>query len=58
MDGIMGMQMQQLQTNYTYALMKMSMRDEVSEAQAMIDMMAEAPVAQAAPAQYNFDVWA
>ena len=58
MDGVMGMQMAQFQTNYTYAMMKMSMQDQASEAQAMIDMMSEVPVAQAAPAQYSFDVWA
>lgn len=54
MDGVMGMQMVQLQTNYTYALMKMSMQDAATEAQAMIEMMSDVP----APAQYSFDVWA
>lgn len=51
MDGISAAQ---FQTNYTFALMKMSMRDAESQAQEMIEMMSEV----AAPAQYGFDVWA
>ena len=54
MDGVMGMQMAQLQTNYTYALMKMSMQDAESQAAAMIEMMSDV----SAPAQYGFDTWA
>lgn len=54
MDGVMGMQMAQFQTNYTYALMKMSMEDAQNQAAAMVEMMSSVP----APAQYNFDVWA
>ena len=53
MESVMGMQMAQFQTNYTYALMKMSMNDAESQAAAMIEMMSDVP----APAQYNFDVW-
>lgn len=51
---IMGMQMAQLQTNYTYGLMKMSMESMESQAQQMIEMLSSVP----APAQYGFDVWA
>lgn len=52
---IMGMQMAQLQTNYSYGLMKRAMNDMESQALSLInDMMAAVP----APAQYNFDVWA
>ena len=54
MDGVMGMQMAQIQTNYTYALMKMSMEDAQNQAAAMVEMMSSVP----APAQYGFDVWA
>lgn len=54
MDGVLGMQMAQFQTNYTYALMKMSMEDAENQASAMLEMMSSVP----APAQYNFDVWA
>lgn len=54
MDGVMGMQMAQFQTNYTYALMKMSMEDAQNQGAAMVEMMSSVP----APAQYNFDVWA
>ncbi len=54
MDGVMGMQMAQFQTNYSFALMKMSMEDAQSQAAAMVEMMSSVP----APAQYNFDVWA
>lgn len=53
-EDIMGMQMAQLQTNYTFGLMKMAMNDMESQAQDMIEMMSSVP----APAQYNFDVWA
>ena len=54
-EDIMGMQMAQLQTNYSYGLMKRAMNDAESQAQALIeDMVAAVP----APAQYNFDVWA
>ena len=55
MGGIMALQ---LQNNYTFALMKMSMQDQASQAQQMIDMIADMPISQTAPAQYNFDVWA
>ena len=51
MDGISAMQ---LQNNYTFALMKMSMQDMETQAQDMIEMLSDVP----APAQYNFDVWA
>ena len=51
MDGISAMQ---LQNNYAFALMKMSMQDMESQAQDMIEMLSDVP----APAQYNFDVWA
>jgi len=55
MDGILGMQAAQLQTNYSYGLMKRSMDDMESQALSLInDMMSAVP----APAQYNFDVWA
>ena len=54
-EDIMGMQMAQLQTNYSYGLMKRAMNDAESQAMSLInDMMAAVP----APAQYNFDVWA
>ena len=54
-EDIMGMQMAQLQTNYSYGLMKRAMNDAESQALALIeDMVAVVP----APAQYNFDVWA
>ena len=39
MDGVMGMQMAQFQTNYTFALMKMSMEDAQNQAAAMVEMM-------------------
>ena len=51
MGGISAMQ---FQTNYTFALMKMSMQDAESQAQEMIEMLSDVP----APAQYGFDVWA
>ena len=51
MDGIGAMQ---LQNNYAFALMKMSMRDMESQAEELLEMMSDVP----APAQYNFDVWA
>lgn len=51
MDGISAVQ---FQTNYAYALMKMSMRDAETQAQELIEMLSDVP----APAQYNFDVWA
>lgn len=54
MDAVMGMQMAQFQTNYTFGLMKMAMDDMESQAQALMEMMSSVP----APAQYNFDVWA
>ena len=54
MDGVMGMQMAQFQTNYTFALMKMSMEDAQNQAAAMVEMMSSVP----ARAQYRFDVWA
>ena len=44
----------QLQNNYAFALMKMSMEDMEAQAQEMIEMLSDVP----APAQYNFDVWA
>lgn len=53
-EDIMGMQMAQFQTNYTYGVMKMSMESMESQAQQMIEMLSSVP----APAQYNFDVWA
>ena len=54
-EDIMGMQMAQLQTNYSYGLMNRAMNDAESQAMSLInDMMAAMP----APAQYNFDVWA
>ncbi len=49
-----GISAAQFQTNYTFALMKMSMRDAETQAQEMIEMLSDVP----APAQYNFDVWA
>ena len=54
MDAVMGMQMAQFQTNYTFGLMKMAMDDMESQAQALMEMMSSVP----APAQYSFDVWA
>lgn len=51
MDGLNAMQ---FQTNYTFALMKMSMRDMEAQAQEMLEMLSDVP----APAQYGFDVWA
>ena len=54
MDGVMGMQMAQFQTNYTFGLMKMAMEDMETQAAAMIDMMSSV----SAPAQYGFDTWA
>ena len=52
-ESIMGMQMAQFQTNYSYGLMKRAMTDMESQAMSLInDMMS------AVPAQYNFDVWA
>ncbi len=51
MGGISAMQ---FQTNYAFALMKMSMQDAESQAQEMIEMLSDVP----APAQYGFDVWA
>ena len=54
MDAVMGMQMAQFQTNYTFGLMKMAMDDMEIQAQALMEMMSSVP----APAQYNFDVWA
>lgn len=54
-EDIMGMQMAQLQTNYSYGLMKRAMNDMESQAMSLInDMVAAVP----APAQYGFDVWA
>ena len=54
-EDIMGMQMAQLQTNYSYGLMKRAMNDAESQARALIDdLVAAVPD----PAQYNFDVWA
>ena len=47
-----GLSAAQFQTNYTFGLMKMAMRDAEAQAQEMIEMMSEV----AAPAQYNFDV--
>lgn len=44
----------QLQNNYAFALMKMSMKDMEAQAQEMIEMLSDVP----APAQYSFDVWA
>ena len=52
-EDIMGMQMAQLQTNYSYGLMKRAMNDAESQALALIEDMVAA-----VPAQYNFDVWA
>jgi len=49
MDGISAVR---FQTDYAFALMKMSMRDMEAQAQDMIEMMSEV----SAPAQYNFDV--
>ena len=54
MGGISAMQ---LENNYMFAMMKMSMRDMASQAQDMIDMLSDVPTASA-PAQYSFDVWA
>ncbi len=51
MGGISAMQ---FQTNYAFALMKMSMQDAESQAQEMIEMLSDVPT----PAQYGFDVWA
>ncbi|MCI8304513.1 MAG: hypothetical protein HFF52_07785 [Lawsonibacter sp.] len=54
-EDIMGMQMAQLQTNYSYGLLKRSMNDAESQALSLInDMVAAVP----APAQYGFDVLA
>ena len=47
----------QFQSNYMFALMKMSMRDLEGQAQEMIEMLSDVPTVSA-PAQYNFDVWA
>jgi len=47
-----GISAAQFQNNYTFALMKMSMRDAETQAQEMIEMLSDVP----APAQYNFDV--
>ena len=47
-----GLSAAQFQTNYTFGLMKMAMRDAEAQAQEMIEMMSEV----AAPAQYNFDL--
>lgn len=44
----------QLQNNYAFALMKMTMQDAEAQAQEMIEMLSDVP----APAQYSFDVWA
>ena len=44
-----GLSAAQFQTNYTFGLMKMAMRDAEAQAQEMIEMMSEV----AAPAQYN-----
>ena len=54
-EDIMGMQMAQLQTNYSYGLMKRAMNDAESQALALIEVMV---AAVPAPAQYNLDVWA
>lgn len=54
MGGISAMQ---LQSNYAFALMKMSMRDMESQAQDFLEMLSDVPTVSA-PAQYNFDVWA
>ncbi len=51
MDGLSAAQ---FQTNYTFGLMKMAMRDMEAQAQDMLEMMSDVP----APAQYSFDVWA
>ncbi|WP_251317809.1 putative motility protein [Flintibacter muris] len=51
MDGLSAAQ---FQTNYTFGLMKMAMRDMETQAQDMIEMLSDVP----APAQYGFDVWA
>lgn len=52
-EDIMGMKMAQLQTNYSYGLMKRAMNDMESQAMSLInDMVAAVP----APAQYGFDV--
>ena len=51
MDGISAVQ---FQSNYAFALMKMTMRDAEAQAQEMIEMLSDVP----APAQYGFDVWA
>lgn len=54
-EDVMGMQMAQLQTNYSYGLLKRSMDDAESQAISLInDMVAAVP----APAQYGFDTWA
>lgn len=54
MDGISALQ---FQSNYAFALMKMTMRDMESQAQDMIELLSDVPTVSA-PAQYNFDVWA
>ena len=51
MDGLSAAQ---FQTNSTFGLMKMAMRDMEAQAQDMLEMMSDVP----APAQYSFDVWA
>ena len=51
MDGLSAAQ---FQTNNTFGLMKMAMRDMEAQAQDMLEMMSDVP----APAQYSFDVWA
>lgn len=55
MGGISALQ---LENNYAFALMKMSMRDMASQAQDMIELLSDVPTTVSAPAQYNFDVWA
>lgn len=51
----MGMQMAQMQSLYSNALLKRSMDDAENQALSLIsDMMEAVP----APAQYNFDTWA
>lgn len=49
-----GISAAQFQSNYAYALMKMSMEDAEAQAQEMIEMLSDVP----APAQYGFDTWA
>lgn len=54
-EDVMGMQMAQMQSLYSNALLKRSMDDTESQALSLInDMVAAVP----APTQYNFDVWA